>query len=180
LAVEAMMAPAGDERCLPAMYMVRPFNRLPTVPERADPVGYLIRAYREAEVGIVRGLVDVDGPLTERAWEDFRDRIIPGGTFLGIHVASGTPVATASAIHNPRATRYYFPFGGEVGYVAVDSAHRRHGLGRALVGRTVNRMIDAGYRHIFVGVQRWRLSALKCYLSLGFVPLVHNEGLLPR
>jgi len=70
--------------------------------------------------------------------------------------------------------------GGEIGYVTVDSHHRRKGLGRAVVALAVDRLITAGYRHIFVGVQGWRLPAVRCYLRLGFLPLLHNEELLPR
>jgi mycothiol synthase len=53
-------------------------------------------------------------------------------------------------------------------------------LGRAVVALAVGRLLAAGYRHIFVGVQGWRLPAVRCYLRLGFVPLVHDEALLPR
>jgi len=49
-----------------------------------------------------------------------------------------------------------------------------------VVARAVARLIEAGYRHIFVGVHGWRLPAVKCYLRLGFVPLLHTDGLLPR
>jgi mycothiol synthase len=175
-----MMTPAVDERQLPAMYMVWPLDRLPVPPAVEPREGYTIRACLEPDLGPVRRLIDADGPISDRAWDEFRDRIVPEGAFLGLHGASGEPVATASAVHNPRATRYYFPFGGEVGYVSVDPAHRRKGLGRAIVARVVTRLLEAGYRHVFVGVQGWRLPAVKCYLSLGFVPLLHNDELLPR
>jgi mycothiol synthase len=49
-----------------------------------------------------------------------------------------------------------------------------------VVALAVARLIEAGYSHIFVGVQGWRLPAVKCYLRLGFVPLLHADGLLPR
>ena len=97
-----------------------------------------------------------------------------------VEAGGGRPIATASASHNPRATRYYFPFGGEVGYVTVDPLHRGKGLGRAVVALAVARLIEAGYRHIFLGVQGWRLPAVKCYLRLGFVPLLHTDELLLR
>jgi mycothiol synthase len=169
-----------DERQLPAMYLVWPINRLPAAPMAVVPAGYVARRCLEPDLSSVRTLIESDGPINDKAWEFFVDRIVPGGAFLIAHVESGKPVATASAVHNPRATRYYFPFGGEVGYVTVDSAHRRKGLGRAMVARVVARFIAAGYRHIFVGVQGWRLAAVRCYLSLGFVPLLHNDELLPR
>jgi mycothiol synthase len=174
-----MKATAVDERQLPAMYMVWPINRLPAPPPPAVPDVYVVRRLG-SDLGPVRSLIDSEGPISDRAWEDFRDRIVPEGAFLAAPAEGGQPVATASAIHNPRATRYYFPFGGEVGYLHVDPAHRGLGLGRAMVALVVARLIEAGYRHIFVGVQGWRLPAVKCYLRLGFVPLLHNDELLPR
>jgi mycothiol synthase len=175
-----MTTAVTDERQLPAMYMVWPIDRLPAAPHAAIPKGYALRSCLESELNAVRALVNAEWPLPEGAWEAFRDRIVPGGAFLAAHRGSGQPVATASAVHNPRASRYYFPFGGEVGYAVVDPPHRGRGLGRAVVARGVARLLAAGYRHIFVGVQGWRLPAVKCYLGLGFVPLLHQEELLPR
>jgi mycothiol synthase len=169
-----------DERQLPAMYMVWPIDRLPMAPDQAIPNGYVVRKAVDADLQSVRCLIDSDGPITDNAWESFLDHIVPGGAFLIIRSESGKTVATASAVHNPRATRYYFPFGGEVGYVTVAPADRGKGLGRTIVALVVGRLIEAGYRHIFVGVQGWRLPAVKCYLRLGFVPLLHDEALLPR
>jgi mycothiol synthase len=175
-----MAATATDERLLPAMYMVWPIDRRPAVPEVLIPSGYVVRRCLGPDLGAVRTLIDADGPISDKAWEFFLDRIVPRGAFLILHAESDQPVATASAIHNPRATRYNFPFGGEIGYVSVDSQHRRKGLGRAVTALAVARLIEGGYRHIFVGVQGWRLPAVKCYLGLGFVPLLHDDQLLPR
>jgi mycothiol synthase len=168
-----------DERQLPAMYMVWPLNRLPA-PMVAVPAGYVVRRCLESDMTTVRTLIDAEGPINDKAWDFLVDRIVPGGAFLISHAETGKPVATACAVHNPRATRYYFPFGGEVGYVTVDARHQRKGLGRAVVALVVSRLIEVGYHHVFVGVQGWRLPAIKCYLSLGFVPLVHDDELLPR
>jgi mycothiol synthase len=162
------------------MYMVWPIDRLPTAPAVAVPAGYVLTSGSDSDLNAVRTLLDADEPVPEPAWRDFRDRIVPGGAVLVTERAAGRLVATASASHNPCATRFYFPFGGEVGYVAVDPAHRRRGLGRAVVARAVARLIAGGYRNIFVGVQGWRLAAVGCYLALGFVPLLHDASLLPR
>jgi mycothiol synthase len=174
------MAVLIDERQLPAMYLVWPIHRLPVVPAAVLPDGYVLRPCLEHDLSALRAVIDSDEPINDAAWESFRDHIIPGGAFLIVEAESGRPVATASASHNPRATRHYFPFGGEIGYVTVTPAHRGQGLGRAVVARAVGRLIEADYRHIFVGVQGWRLPAVKCYLSLGFVPLLHADELLPR
>jgi len=175
-----MPATVIDERQLPAMYMVWPLSRLPAAPAVAAPAGYITRSCLESELSALRTLLESDGPIADKAWEFFVDRIVPGGAYLVAHAESSKLVGTASAVHNPRATRHYFPFGGEVGYVIVDRGHRRKGLGRAVVARVVARLIEVGYSHIFVGVQGWRLPAVKCYLSLGFVPLIHDDSLIPR
>jgi mycothiol synthase len=179
-ALTNMTAETIDERQLPAMYMVWPIVRLPVAPAVVVAAGYVVRQCHEYDLRTVRAVIDADEPVSDRAWDDFRDRILPGGAYLIVEAGSGKAVATASASHNPRATRHYFPFGGEIGYVAVDPSHRGKGLGRAVVALAVVRLIEAGYRHIFVGVQGWRLPAVKCYLRLGFVPLLHTEELLPR
>jgi mycothiol synthase len=175
-----MGAATIDERQLPAMYMVWPISRLPAAPAVVIPDGYAVERCLDRDLSAVRAVIDSDVPMSDQAWDSFRDRIIPGGAFLVVAAGGGGPIATASASHNPRATRYYFPFGGEVGYVTVDPQHRGKGLGRAVVALAVARLIEAGYRHIFLGVQGWRLPAVKCYLRLGFVPLLHADGLLPR
>src|SRR6266851_5737655 len=100
----------SDERQLPAMYMVWPIHRLPAAPANVIPAGYVARACHEPDLRAVRTLIDSDGPISGRAWDDFRDRIVPGGAFLITQSESGQAVATASAVHNARATRHYFPF----------------------------------------------------------------------
>jgi mycothiol synthase len=162
------------------MYMVWPIKSLSVVPQAAVSGDYVVRQCLEHDLSAVRALIDSDEPINDKVWESFRDRIIPGGAFLILDARSGKPVATASASHNPRATRHYFPFGGEIGYVTVDPGHRGKGLGPAVVTLAMARLIEAGYHHIFVGVQGWRLAAIKCYLRLGFVPLLHTDELLPR
>src|SRR5262249_47602045 len=102
-----------DERRLPAMYLIWPIHQLPSAPAAVISDGYAVRPCLEHDLGALRAVIDSEEPINDAAWESFRDRIVPGGAFLIIEASSGRPVATASASHNPRATRYYFPFGGE-------------------------------------------------------------------
>jgi mycothiol synthase len=125
-------------------------------------------------------MIEQEWPLTEQVWQKLVDHVLPSGAFLIVDVEARKSVATAVAVHNPRASRYYFPFGGELGYVFVDPNHRGKRLGEAVSALVVERLLKAGYRHIFVGVQGWRIPAIKSYLRLGFVPLLHDERLLPR
>jgi len=89
-------------------------------------------------------------------------------------------VGTISAVHNPMATRYYFPGGGQLGYLVVAPRHRRRGLGAALIITALRRLQQGGYRHIFLGMQSWRLPAICSYLRVGFQPFIHAPELVPR
>jgi mycothiol synthase len=108
------------------------------------------------------------------------DCVLPNGLFILWHTANNQIVGTAGAIHNPRGGRYYFPFGGALGYLVVHPDHRRTGLGKVLTALAVRRLLDAGYQTIWVGVQGFRLPAIKTYLKLGFVPFLHQVGLAER
>lgn len=144
------------------------------------PEGYTVETFANANEGELRALVEQDGQLTDRQWQEYRDRALPDGLFLLRHRPTGQAVATAGAIHNPGAGRYYFPFGGELGYLMVDTRHRRKGLGRAVTLLVVKRFLAAGYRNIRVGVQGFRLPAIRTYLGGGFVPFLHEPTLADR
>lgn len=152
--------------------------------DRADdlvakpPAGYVIEP--SAPDAAARALVEAEGRLAPAAWEDFVDHILPAGLFVVRDLATGRGIGTASALHNPRGGRYYFPFGGELGYLWVTEAHRARGLGASLVSAAVARIWNAGYPTIRVGVQGWRLPAIRCYLRVGFVPLLHAPELAAR
>jgi len=130
------------------------------------------------EIDKARSVVEIDGPLGDSEWSRFRNAIVPDGMFVMQERASW--VGTISAIHNPAATRFYFPGGGELGYLVVAEEHRGRGLGAALIAAAVRRLHQGGYRHIFLGVQSWRLPAIRSYLRAGFQPFIHAPELVPR
>ncbi|MBZ5619488.1 MAG: GNAT family N-acetyltransferase [Acidobacteriia bacterium] len=100
--------------------------------------------------------------------------------FVVLERASSAWVGSISAVHNPAATRFYFPGGGELGCLVVAPDHRRRGLGTALIVTAVRRLRQGGYRHIFLGVQGWRLPAIRSCLRAGFQPFIHAPGLAER
>jgi GNAT superfamily N-acetyltransferase len=118
--------------------------------------------------------------MSEDQWSDYYDRLLPSGLFLAFHAPSRTVIGTAGAVHNPRGGRYYFPFGGELANLLVHPAHRSHGLGRALCLHIVQRFLTAGYTSIRLGVQGWRLPAVKTYFTTGFVPFLYQPDLAER
>jgi mycothiol synthase len=122
----------------------------------------------------------MDGALSDSGWVRFRDSVVPDGMFIVEERSSSSWVGTISAVHNPAATRFYFPGGGELGYLVVAPEHRRRGLGAALIVAAVRRLHQGCYRHIFLGVQSGRLPAIRSYLRAGFQPFIHAPELIPR
>ena len=137
------------------------------------PTGYEIIALSAAGADAHRSVVGLDGPLPDAAWREFVALLLPGGMFVARVSESGEAVGTASAIHNPAGSRFYFPLGGAIAFLVVDERHRGRGLGRALVSAAVDRLRSAGYRNIWLGVEEHRLPAIKAYLGAGFIPFLH-------
>lgn len=144
------------------------------------PAAYSLSLVASEDIDKARPVVEIDGPLSDAAWDQFHNTIVPDGMFVIQERASSAWVGTISAVHNPAATRFYFPGGGELGYLWVAPEHRQRGLGAALIAAAVRRLRQGGYRHIFLGVQSWRLPAIRCYLRAGFEPFIHAPGLVPR
>src|SRR5215472_7580835 len=169
----------APENAAPAMYMLWPDGRpVPAIP--AIPAPYSLSTVVSEDIDDVRPVIEVDGPLSDSGWSQFRDAVVPDGMFVIQEGPSSARAGTISAVHNPAATRFYFPGGGELGYLFVAPEHRRKGLGVALIVAAVRRLHQGGYRHVFLGVQSWRLPAIRAYLRTGFRPLIHTPELLPR
>jgi mycothiol synthase len=170
-----------DESALPAPYLLWPTTPLAAAPQISLPTGYEFRSYRAGDEHAFYPLFKQEGwTMTDIHWQDYLERVLPHGLFILWHTASNAAVGTAGAIHNPRGGRYYFPFGGELAYLIVHPDHRGHGLGMILSNRVVHHLLSVGYEHIWVGVQGFRLPAIKTYLKLGFLPFLHQDGLSER
>ena len=52
---------------------------------------------------ITRALIEIDGRLSDQAWSQFRDAVVPDGMFVIRERASSAWVGTISAFHNPKA-----------------------------------------------------------------------------
>jgi mycothiol synthase len=175
-----MTADLIDERDLPAMLMVWPIERLPSATKVAIPGGYIARTCLEPDFSAARTLAASEWPGLEEEWGSFFvDTVVPGGAILVVHAQTGQSVATAIAVHRRRGWADIADV-GKICYIVVDPRHRGKGLGRAVTALAVGRLIEAGYRHIFLNVQGWRLPAIRCYLRLGFVPLLSDDDLVPR
>jgi mycothiol synthase len=152
-------------------------RRLPLRPRA--PRGYSVRPYRPGdELGFFR-VMELAGfkgwdAATLRQW---LDRVLPDGLIFVVHRPTGVIVASAMAAHRPNPDH---PFGGELGWVAGDPAHRGKGLGLIVCAAAVNRFLRAGYRRIYLKTDDHRLPAIKTYLKLGFLPRLFQEDMAAR
>ncbi len=162
----------------PCLYLLWA-NRDVSKPSVAD--GYSLRTYVSNDEQWLRGLLKIDGEvMDEKEWHAYLDRVLPNGLFVIEEREQRRLVATAGAVHNPNPGRYFFPFGGELGYLIVAPEHRQRGLGAAVCAAVVQRFISAGYESIRVCVQQHRLPAIRTYLRLGFEPFLHSEEVMQR
>ena len=165
---------ANVNRQPPCLYMLWP-RRLDVAPAPCLPANYKLRTYRDSDERALLELLESDGEaMDQSAWHEYRDMLLPNGLFV-IEDNDGGLVATAGAVHNPNPGRYYFAFGGELGYLIVAHTHRRCGLGRAVCLAVVRRLLSAGYNSIRLCVQEHREAAIRNYLSIGFEPFLHSR-----
>jgi mycothiol synthase len=159
--------------------MVWPQRLLQTPPALCLHPDYDLRTYRpgdEPQWIHVMALAGFDG------WDDERvrttmARILPDGWFMALHRATGELVATAMATHNPAE---FHQFGGELGWVAGDPAHKGKGLGWSVCAAVTRRFLRAGYTTIYLRTDDWRYPALKTYLRLGYEPFLFAPDMLGR
>jgi mycothiol synthase len=163
---------------LAQLQMIWPRHRLADPPPVSLASGYQLRTYRpgdEARFYEVMGIAGFEGWNDEilRPW---LSKILPDGWFFVVD-ADGVIVATTMATHNPT---YRDRFGGELGWVASDLAHKGRGLGMTVCAAVINRFLSAGYRNIYLKTDDFRLPAIKTYLRLGFIPLLFSEDMHER
>ena len=94
-----------------------------------------------------------------------------------VHEASDQIVCTAMALHNYKGT---YPFWGELGWLAGNPDHAGRGLGLVVSAAVTSRLMDAGYQYMQLFTEDYRLSAIKTYLKLGYVPSLYLEDMNDR
>ncbi|MFC3476661.1 GNAT family N-acetyltransferase [Halobacterium litoreum] len=143
--------------------------RPPTV---AMPEGYALRTTDIAgdDEDAVASLVG------EGTVADYRNRALPNGWFVAVERATNRIVGTCAALHDPDGEDPRFPFGGRVAALAVDSAHRERGVGRALAAAATRRLLDAGYDSVRVRAPASATPALHVAVTAGYAPCVVADG----
>ncbi|MEM7031426.1 MAG: GNAT family N-acetyltransferase [Chloroflexota bacterium] len=159
--------------------MLWPKHRLDSPPQAQVSEGYTLRTYQPGDEPNFYKVMDLAGFTN---WDDetlapWLLKVLPHGWFLIEHQASGKIVATAMANHHSQKLH---PFAGELGWVAGHPDHAGKGLGMAVCGAVVRRLLQAGYEHIYLNTDDWRLAAIMVYLRLGWVPFLYEADMEVR
>jgi RimJ/RimL family protein N-acetyltransferase len=151
------------------------------LPTWTTPEGYTLRRLEDMDEEVLPALMAAQvpewsepyGPDAMRAYLDLPDR--RAGSFVIEH--AGQIVASCFA------TRYdeFDPEWGICDYVWTAEAHRGKGLAGGVTGAVLGYFLDAGYASITLTTldvtdDNHRLSAIKCYLKLGFLLVGTDEN----
>ena len=159
--------------------MVWPKTLLDQPPAVALPKGYRLRTYRPGDEPSFFHVMSLAG---FESWDmakllPWLQKILPEGWFLAEHIASNQLVATSMAVHNPNQ---YYPFSGELGWVAGHPDHAGRGLGGVVCAAVTARLLRGGYTSIYLSTDDERLPAIKTYLKLGYRPLILTKDMTAR
>jgi len=163
----------------PELQMVWPASRPPEELVCTLPPGYALRLYRPGDEIEFFGLMDRAGfkGWNSVEFQNWLQKILPEGFFFVMHEATGKMAATAMACHNPVPLH---PFGGTLSCVAADPDHQGKGLGYVVATAVTRRLIEAGYKEIYMVTDDWRLPGIKTYLKMGWVPFLYQEDMAER
>jgi mycothiol synthase len=159
--------------------MLWPEDRLDDPPRAATPPGYSLRTYRRGDEPAFAYLMERAslGEWNAEKIDAIKTAVLPEGWFFVVQNSSGAAVSTAQAGHHP-APRH--PFGGELGWVATDPAHRGRSLAAVATVAALRRFLEAGYARIYLKTDDFRIPAVRLYLKLGFVPYLFSDDMRER
>ena len=163
----------------PQLRMVWPAEQLDRPPAVDVADGYRLRLIQAGdEPDYIRLFDEVTGELLdEQRASERMCNCLPDSFFVAVHESSGRLAASSFASHDPKP---YLPNGGMVEWVVAGLQDRGKGLGRAVTAAVVGRLIAMGYRCIHLATDDFRLPALKIYITMGFVPLLHAPDMEAR
>ena len=167
-----------DEPPYRQLQMYWPPEKRTGPPKPHVPAGYELRCFGQGDQTGCLELMNKAGFKWDRQQFVASLRtVLPEGMFVVVHKASGRIVATARAEHKPNEQH---SFGGELGWVAGDPEHKGKGLGAAVTAAATARLIQAGYKDIYLSTDDWRLPAIKSYLKVGFKPIIPGPDTAKR
>ena len=68
-----------------------------------------------------------------------------------------------------------FPFAGRIDWLVTHPKYRRKGFALICASASTKRLLDAGYKYIWVTTQDHRLGAIKTFLKIGYKPKETQE-----
>ena len=150
--------------------MIFPTNNLSTLKLPELPSNYKLRIFREGDLKDFNNLL-IKAEMGICRLEYWQNHILPNGFFVIEDTDTSELVATFFASHHP-ANRH--PHAGNLGWLAVDPAHRGNNLGSVVVISVMNRLLNAGYKRIYLETHQFRLPAINIYLKLGWIPFIYR------
>jgi len=117
-------------------------------------------------------------PDLTRWLQAYRALSLVDGILVATDELTGEPVATAGSLANSRGGM--FPGAGQLGWVATVPAHRGRGLATWLCAQATSRLVDEGFRRVFLCTGDDMLDAIRVYLRLGYVPCIHASDQAER
>jgi mycothiol synthase len=156
------------------LHMIWPMNKTVGPAELSVSEGYAIRAYVPGdEKSFFRLMIEGDFDKFDDAKLQFNlAKVIPGGWFFATRVDSSAVCGTAMCLHNYTGNT---PFVGDVGWLVCSPGDRGNGLGASLTARVTQRFLDAGYSHIQLHTEHYRLAAIRTYLKTGYIPVIESS-----
>jgi mycothiol synthase len=179
IAVPDARAWAKGEAPRPQLEMVLSERALENPPPLTVPPGYVLRQFEERDAESYLALLELSGlaKWDRASLESFRRTRLPGGFFVVEHCATGAIAATAMASHSPNA---HHPNGGCIDWVAAHPEHKGKALGAVASIAAVRRLIEVGYRRIYLLTDDFRIPAIKTYLRMGYEPFIWDDAMQAR
>jgi len=161
------------------LQMIWPEDLLSSPPDVVLPPDYGLRTFQRGDELAYLELMAIAGFTSSGGdpRQSFLKQTLPESCFLAVYEPTGQLVASAVANH---CSLPQHPFGGELGWVAAHPEHSGNGLGRAVSAAATSRLIEIGYRRIFLRTDDHRLPAIKTYLKLGYVPFLFAPDMEAR
>lgn len=166
---------AGTPDAAPRRRQLRMWRpHLDDLPPIGAPDGYALRTFQPGDERAWGEVMEAEGGIG-REWtvEKVRERMVTrpqfeaeGMFFATSHAEAGRPVASATAWQ-----REGYDAGlGNVHMVCALTEHRGRGLGRLVTLAVLHRLKARGFTSADLTTDDFRLSAIKTYLGLGFLP----------
>ena len=143
------------------------------------PDGYVLRQFQESDTEKYLALMHEAGyaDFSLESLDKMKKSLLPQGFSIVEYLPEHELAASAMANDQPIEA---YPEAGAVNWVAGAKKHSGRGLGTTVVLAVLKRLLDSGYREIYLTTDDFRLPALKTYLKIGFEPDLFADDMPAR